>query len=133
MSGVRGSADRRSEKRRGSGMQIMADTSGHVWAIVPVKRWSRAKQRLASILSRNERAKLARTMLHEVLTTLCATPAIAGTIVVTGDPMVANLATLFEARVVTDVLETGINAAVQQGLKTLDVSSAALVVPADVP
>jgi 2-phospho-L-lactate guanylyltransferase len=114
-------------------MQIITDTPGHVWAIVPVKRLSRAKQRLASVLSRNERAKLARTMLHEVLTTLCATPGIAGTIVVTGDPMVANLATLFDARVVADVMETGINAAVQQGLKTLDASSAALIVPADVP
>jgi 2-phospho-L-lactate/phosphoenolpyruvate guanylyltransferase len=114
-------------------MQIAAETSGHVWAVVPVKRLSRAKQRLAGVLSRNERVKLARTMLHEVLTALCATPEIAGTIVVTGDPMVANLATLFEARVVMDVLETGINGAVQQGLKTLDASSAALVVPADVP
>jgi 2-phospho-L-lactate guanylyltransferase len=114
-------------------MQITAETSGHVWAVVPVKRLSRAKQRLASVLSRNERAKLARTMLHEVLTTLCATPGIAGTIVVTGDSMVANLATLFDARVVTDVMETGINAAVQQGLKTLDASSAALIIPADVP
>ncbi len=84
-------------------MQIAAETSGHVWAIVPVKRLSRAKQRLGCVLSRNERVKLARTMLHEVLTTLCATPEVAGTIVVTGDPMVANLATLFEARVVTDV------------------------------
>ncbi len=58
---------------------------------------------------------------------------IAGTIVVTGDPMVAKLATLFDARVVADVMETGVNAAVQQGLKTLDASSAALIVPADVP
>lgn len=114
-------------------IHIAPEISGHVWAIVPVKRLSRAKQRLGCVLSRNERVKLARTMLHEVLTTLCATPEIAGTIVVTGDPMVANLATLFEARVVTDVLETGINGAVQQGLKTLDASSAALVVPADVP
>ena len=73
-------------------------------------------------------------MLHDVLTTLCATPQLAGIIVVSGDPVVAKLATLFDARVVGDVVETGVNAAVQQGLRTLDPSSAgALIVPADVP
>ncbi len=71
-----------------------------IWAVVPVKRLSLAKQRLAPLLSRNERAELVRTMLHDVLTTLCATPEVSGTIVVTADPDVAKLATLFEARVV---------------------------------
>jgi len=37
------------------------------------------------VLSRNERAELVRTMLHDVLTTLCATPEVSGTIVVTVD------------------------------------------------
>lgn len=106
----------------------------NIWAIVPVKRLSLAKARLAPVLSRNERAELARTMLHDVLTTLCATPGLAGTIVVSGDPAVAKLATLFDARVVGDIVESGVNAAVQQGLKTLDPSSTgALVIPADVP
>jgi 2-phospho-L-lactate/phosphoenolpyruvate guanylyltransferase len=107
---------------------------GNIWAIVPVKRLSLAKQRLAPVLSRSERAELARTMLHDVLTTLCATPQLAGFIVVSGDPAVAKLARLFDARVVGDVVETGVNAAVKQGLRTLDPSSAgALIVPADVP
>jgi 2-phospho-L-lactate guanylyltransferase len=115
-------------------MPTIADSLlSNIWAIVPVKRLSRAKQRLAPVLSRSERAKLARTMLHEVLTTLCATPELAGIVVVTGDPMVANLATLFDARVVGDVSETGVNAAVEQGLKALDASAGALIVPADVP
>lgn len=114
-------------------METLAGNPSNIWAIVPVKRLSRAKQRLAPVLSRNERAKLARTMLHEVLTTLCATPELAGIVVVTGDPMVANLATLFDARVVSDVMETGINAAVQQGLKAIDPTAGALIIPADVP
>lgn len=111
------------------------DTEGqpNVWAIVPVKRLGLAKQRLAPVLSRRERAELARTMLQDVLTTLCAAPQLAGMIVVSGDPAVAKLATRFDARVVGDVLESGVNAAVQQGLRTLDPASAALVVPADVP
>jgi 2-phospho-L-lactate guanylyltransferase len=106
----------------------------NIWAIVPVKRLALAKQRLAPVLSRSERAELARTMLHDVLTSLCATPQLAGIVVVSGDPVVAKLATLFDARVVGDVMESGVNAAVQKGLATLDASSAgALIVPADVP
>ena len=114
----------------------MISTEGRpdIWAVVPVKRLGLAKQRLAPVLSRSERAELARTMLHDVLTTLCATPQLAGIVVVSGDPTVAKLATLFDARVVGDVRESGVNSAVQQGLKALEATSAgALVVPADVP
>jgi 2-phospho-L-lactate guanylyltransferase len=106
----------------------------NIWAVVPVKRLGLAKQRLASVLSRSERAELARTMLHDVLTTLCATPRLAGIIVVSGDPAVAKLSRPFDARVVGDVMENGVNAAVLQGLRMLDPSSTGvLVIPADVP
>lgn len=115
-------------------MRTFADRRSNVWAVVPVKRSSLAKQRLAPVLSRRERAELVRTMLRDVLTTLRATPELAGVTVVSGDPMVANLARQFDARIVGDVMEAGINAAVQQGLRTLDASSpGVLVVPADVP
>jgi len=115
-------------------MRTSADSPSNVWAIVPVKRLSRAKQRLSPVLSRRERAELVRTMLHEVLATLRATPELVDIVVVTGDPLLANLATQFEVQVVDDVMETGINAAVQQGLRTLDaLSPSVLVVPADVP
>lgn len=114
-------------------MGAFAEKPSNVWAIVPVKQLSRAKQRLSPVLSQNERVKLARIMLHEVLMTLCATSDFAGIIVVTSDPMVTNLAALFDARVVCDVTETGINAAVQQGLKALDRSAGAVIIPADVP
>jgi 2-phospho-L-lactate guanylyltransferase len=115
-------------------MLTSTDSPSDVWAIVPVKRLSHAKQRLSPLLSGTERADLARAMLHDVLTALCATPELKGIVVVTGDPLVANVATLFGARVVADIPETGVNAAVQQGLRTLDMPSAAvLIVPADVP
>ncbi|MGB8399594.1 2-phospho-L-lactate guanylyltransferase [Bradyrhizobium sp.] len=110
-----------------------AGNPAKVRAIVPVKRLDCAKQRLSPVLSRNERAELARIMLHDVLTCLCATPGLAGIIVVTSDPAVAGLARLFDARVVGDTMETGVNAAVRQGLKGLDLQSAALIVPSDVP
>jgi len=52
------------------------------------------------VLSRSERAELARTMLHDVLTMLCGTQQLAGIVVVSGDSTVAKLAMLFDARVV---------------------------------
>ena len=109
------------------------EARANIWAIVPVKRLGLAKARLAPVLSRSERAELARTMLHDVLTTLCGTQQLAGIVVVSGDPTVAKLATLFDARIVNDVIESGVNVAVQQGLRTLDPSCRALIVPADVP
>lgn len=113
-------------------MEAFTENPSNVWAVVPVKRLSQAKQRLSPVLSRSERVTLARTMLHEVLTTLCASE-LAGIVVVTSDPMVANLASLFDARVVHDGTEAGVNAAVQQGLESLDAAASALIVPADVP
>jgi 2-phospho-L-lactate/phosphoenolpyruvate guanylyltransferase len=114
-------------------MRPDTEAQSNIWALVPVKRLGLAKARLAPVLSRSERAELARTMLHDVLTMLCGTRQLAGIVVVSGDATVAKLARLFDARVVGDVIESGVNAAVQQGLRTLDPSSGALIVPADVP
>jgi 2-phospho-L-lactate guanylyltransferase len=114
-------------------MQAMPDKSWNVHAIVPVKRLSRAKQRLSPLLSGSERADLARAMLCDVLMTLRATPELSDIIVVTGDPMAANLAISFGARVVNDIMEAGVNMAVESGLKSFDSASAALIIPADVP
>lgn len=115
-------------------MRARIESASDIRAVVPVKRLGRAKQRLAPVLSNMERAALARAMLYDVLATLRATPELAGIIVVTGDPVVTSLATLFDAQVVGDLVEAGVNAAVQQGLRILDArSTGVLVVPADVP
>ncbi len=114
-------------------MAERAESLPEIRAIVPVKRLGLAKQRMAPVLSQSERTMLARVMLNDVLATLHATPELAGIVVVSSDPMAEELAKQFEARVVADVVETGANDAVQQGLATLDDKTAALVVPADVP
>ncbi len=49
-----------------------------VWAIVPVKTFAQAKQRLASVLSAQERARLAEAMLCDVLEQLTALSQLAG-------------------------------------------------------
>jgi 2-phospho-L-lactate guanylyltransferase len=110
------------------------DGAPQVWAIVPVKQLSRAKQRLSVVLSAQERIALVRAMLHDVLATLSATPELNGILVVTGDTAVARLAAQFDAAVVGDVMEAGVNAAVQHGLRAPQVSDAGvLIVPADIP
>jgi len=110
------------------------DGASQVWAIVPVKQLSRAKQRLSAVLSAQERIALARAMLHDVLATLSATPELAGVLVVSGDTTVARVAAQCGAAVVGDVMEAGVNAAVQHGLRAPAVSDAGvLIIPADIP
>lgn len=49
-----------------------------IWAIVPAKRFSEAKTRLAPVLTRSERSQLARAMLHDVMTVLSSVKELAG-------------------------------------------------------
>ncbi len=57
-----------------------------IWAIIPVKPLSRAKSRLESVLSPDERQQLAETMFHRsVLTAVKETPQVAGTLVISRD------------------------------------------------
>lgn len=113
--------------------QVAASNLPGIWAVVPAKRFSLAKQRLAPVLSQDERTMLARVMLQDVLATLSVTPGLAGIVVVSSDPSAAELAKQFGARLVNDVLETGVNAALRQGMETLDADAAILIVPADIP
>ena len=53
-------------------------------AILPVKRFAHAKQRLGASVAAALRADLARAMVGDVLLALSETPSIAQTIVVTG-------------------------------------------------
>jgi 2-phospho-L-lactate guanylyltransferase len=116
----------------------MASQSGvknEVWAIVPAKRFNQAKARLAPVLSRPERAQLARAMLDDVMTVLGSVKQFAGILVVSGDPLVAEAVRPFGARLVYDILETGVNDAVRQGLGALttDREAGAVIIPGDVP
>ncbi len=105
-----------------------------VWAIVPVKTFARAKQRLAAVLSAQERAALAEAMLYDVLDALAPVPQLEGIAVVTADPLAAQIAMSFGARHVPDAVESGVNEAVLQGLDAVrSAKSAVTVIAADVP
>jgi 2-phospho-L-lactate guanylyltransferase len=85
-------------------------------AILPVKRFPLAKQRLGESVAESLRANLARAMVGDVLSSLRECPAIDATIVVTCEPSVAAAARYIDAVVVEDTAEQGQSAAASLGL-----------------
>lgn len=105
-----------------------------MWAVVPAKPLRTAKQRLAHVLSEDERCNLARAMLADVLRCLSEVEAVAGILVVSTDPEVAEIAAAHGARTVTDA-DAGHTAAVECGTRALrgEGIEAALLLSADIP
>jgi 2-phospho-L-lactate guanylyltransferase len=103
-------------------------------AIVPVKAFLRAKQRLSSVLSAQERALLSEAMLLDVLEMLVSVPQLESIAVVTADPAAAQIAASFGARHVPDLLESGVNQAVVQGTEAVGYGQRPVaIIAADVP
>lgn len=129
---------------------------GPIHAVVPLKDLSRAKSRLADLLTIDERHDLVLDMLCNTVTTLVSfipdnqhvmadglqgeaesqqvAPSIAVVWVISADPSVLALAGELGAQPVVDTTQD-LNAALEwvKGLATAAGASALLVVPADVP
>jgi len=106
-----------------------------IWAVVPVKDTSDAKQRLGDAVAPARRRHLALAMLEDVLTALAASPGLAGLVVVTVDEAAAALADQYRARVVIEGAREGQTGAVTATARRLgrDGSHAILTIPGDVP
>jgi 2-phospho-L-lactate guanylyltransferase len=104
-------------------------------AILPVKRFPLAKQRLGESVADSLRADLARAMVGDVLSALRECSAIDATIVVTCESSVATAARYIGAIVVEDSAEQGQSAAVSLGLARAleDGFERALCIPGDCP
>jgi 2-phospho-L-lactate guanylyltransferase len=104
-------------------------------AILPVKRFTRAKRRLGASISEELRADLARAMVGDVLVALSETAAIARTIVVTREDSVVAAAHHLGALVVADSAEENQSAAVAIGVATAiaDGFERVLCIPGDCP
>ena len=81
-------------------------------AILPVKRFANAKQRLDPALASGARRALAEAMFTDVLTALRRVPAIDEVIVVTADPGAQRIAEGYGARALDDPAESGQDQAV---------------------
>jgi 2-phospho-L-lactate/phosphoenolpyruvate guanylyltransferase len=104
-------------------------------AILPVKRFSLAKQRLGASVAEDLRAELARAMVGDVLSALRSCAAIDAIVVVTNEPSVTAAARYLGAVTLDDRSESGQSAAAQIGLSwALEQGfDAALCVPGDCP
>jgi len=104
-----------------------------VWAAVPVKEFAGAKQRLAPLLTPEQREALAMAMLEDVLSALAEAP-LGGIMVNTLDPRATELAKRYGARVVTDDARTGHTGAVTAMARILAAEGHdMLTLPGDIP
>ncbi|MCC7098330.1 MAG: 2-phospho-L-lactate guanylyltransferase [Rubrivivax sp.] len=104
-------------------------------AVVPVKRFAQAKQRLHARCDEALRHALARAMLEDVLDALAAARGLAGVLLVTADAEAADLARRRGMDVLEEAQPGGLNAAVTMAARHLRAlgGRAMLVVPADAP
>jgi 2-phospho-L-lactate guanylyltransferase len=106
-----------------------------VWAVVPVKEFDGAKQRLSSCLSPEERRVLATVMLEDVLNAVSAVRELAGLLVVTVDPDAAALAGRYGARIVSEGAREGHTGAVAAAQRLLcrEGEAGMMTMPGDIP
>ena len=104
-------------------------------AILPVKRFSAAKQRLGASVGEEARAELARAMVADVLGALGRAASLQLLIVVTDEPSVAVAARGQGALVLPDTADAGQSAAVEIGVRhaLAEGIERVLCVPGDCP
>lgn len=106
-----------------------------VSALLPVKGFANAKQRLSPLLNAEQRALLAEAMAKDVLREVALARGLEATYVVTGDAHVAEMAPALGAQVIMEKEETGETDAVLFALAAMRQRGieAALVIPGDIP
>jgi 2-phospho-L-lactate guanylyltransferase len=104
-------------------------------AVLPVKRFGRAKQRLGVALGEDERRELAEAMVEDVLAALGAVDGLDTIVVVTAEPIAAAVARAAGATVVEDPEEAGQSPAASRGVRAAQRAGATrvLLVPGDCP
>jgi len=104
-------------------------------AVLPVKSFARAKQRLGDVVGSEDRERLAAAMVTDVLAALTSVAEIDDVVVVTAEPLAAEAAAKAGAAVVNDPEEVGQSAAVSRGIDAALERGAerALLVPGDCP
>jgi 2-phospho-L-lactate guanylyltransferase len=104
-------------------------------AVLPVKSFGRAKQRLGGALRGDDRVELARAMVGDVLTALGRVAGLDAVVVVTAEPTAVRAAESAGATVVHDPEEAGQSAAAARGVAAAVERGAerVLLVPGDCP
>ncbi len=108
-----------------------------VWALLPLKDFVDAKQRLSGVLAPHERRRLFQAMVEDVLTVLSQHPAIEQTVIVSDDPSAGLLAerykvehleeSVLQARGLNGVIEAAAEHLAGRGIQSV------LIVHGDLP
>ncbi|MCP4996098.1 MAG: 2-phospho-L-lactate guanylyltransferase [Gammaproteobacteria bacterium] len=108
-----------------------------MWALLPVKEFSFAKERLSPVLNARERSELSIAMVKDVLSVLSQHSLLEGTLLVSADPLARRLA---EQYAVTWLAESSLAAQSLNGVVQASVSYLAeqgiddvLIIPGDLP
>lgn len=106
-----------------------------LWAIVPVKPFTRGKSRLAEVLSLTERTDLNRIMLQNTLDTLRKLPEIEQVLVISRDDAVLALARDHGARTVLENGNSELNMALARATVVAQTyaTRGVLILPVDLP
>lgn len=106
-----------------------------MWAVLPLKSLSGAKQRLASVLRPDERRGLVWAMVEDVLMALAQVPALEGIAVVSPERLAMSLVRRYGARLIAEDESRGHTAAVTTAAHLLaaEGSDGLITVPGDVP
>jgi 2-phospho-L-lactate guanylyltransferase len=109
--------------------------AAEIWAVVPVKDTTAAKQRLAPALPAALRPGLALAMLEDVLAALAEAPGLAGRLLVTTDPGAIRLTARYAATCTQEGADAGHTGAVMAAARRLAVEGrgAMLTLPGDIP
>jgi 2-phospho-L-lactate/phosphoenolpyruvate guanylyltransferase len=104
-------------------------------AVLPVKSFGRAKQRLDAAVGQPQRGELAAAMAGDVLAALAQVRGIDDVVVVTAEARAAAAAAAAGAHVIDDPLEAGQSAAAARGVRAATARGAVrtLLVPGDCP
>ena len=106
-----------------------------VAALIPVKGFRNAKQRLSPLLGARDREALAEAMFRDVLRQVLLARRLQATFVVTGNDAVAEIALALGAEVIRETAERGETDAVDFARRHLKAAGwqAALIIPGDMP
>ena len=106
-----------------------------VTAVIPVKGFRNAKQRLSPLLDVADREALAEIMFRDVLRQVLQTRGLVETVVVTGNDNVAAIANALGARVLRQQEDKGETEAVNFARNELMANGceAVLIIPGDMP
>ena len=104
-------------------------------AVIPIKQLENAKQRLAPILDTGERNNFFRAMVEDVLTAVEACTLVDEIVVVTRDPVVADLALSYEAEILDEPDNAGLIPSVSKAAGCLANKgiNVMMFLPGDVP